>query len=262
MISIHLSGLIFAYFMILAALLGAAMGSFLNCAAWRCVHGESVLHGRSHCPDCGHTLGVRDLVPVLSWLLLRGRCRYCGEKVPVRYMLTELAFALLTVLCLLRFDLTALCFRNWVLLCCLFFLTLTDLESCVIPDGSLIAAVIAWLAALPFLWNGWGDGLVHVLTGLVCGGALLAVSLIMDRMLGKESMGGGDIKLFAVVGLYLGPVATLFTLMLSCLLGLAFAAAAKSGRGKPFPFGPSIAAATALMLLFGAPLVQWYTGLF
>ena len=259
--SVYESNLLLAYCAAVAVLLGAAMGSFLNCAAWRYVHGESVLRGRSHCPDCGHVLGVGDLIPVVSYLALRGRCRYCGGKVSPRYLLAEAAFGILTAACLLRFDLTAVCLRNWVLLCCLFMLTLTDLEDCVIPDGCLIAAIIAWAAALPFLWNGWTGPAVSLLTGLVCGGALLAVSLVMDRILGKESLGGGDIKLFFVVGLYLGPVGTLIALILSCVLGLIFAAVSRRGSGKPFPFGPAIAAATAVMLLWGEPLVNWYLGL-
>ena len=262
MLTIYDSTLTLVYCLALAAILGAVLGSFLNCAAWRYVHGGSALRGRSVCPSCGHVLGPGDLVPVASYLILRGKCRYCGTKISLRYMLAELAFALVTVLCLLRFDLTVLCLRNWVFLGCLFLLTLTDLEDCVIPDGSLIAAAAAWFLTLPLLWNGWGDAAARVLTGLVAGGALLGLSLLMDRILGKESLGGGDIKLFAVVGLYLGPVATLFAVLLSCILGLAFAAVARRGRGKPFPFGPAIAVSACIMLLWGAPLVSWYMGLF
>ena len=113
------------YCCVVSALLGAVFGSFLNCAvfgsflncaAWRLGHGESVLRGRSHCTACGHVLGAADLVPILSWLFLRGKCRYCGSRIPARYPLTEAVFAALTVLCLLRFDLSWLCLRNWILL--------------------------------------------------------------------------------------------------------------------------------------------------
>ena len=131
-----------------AACFGAVMGSFLNCAAFRVVRGESFLRGRSRCPACGHILTAGELVPVFSWLIQRGRCKACGQKVSARYPLTELAFGLLTALCLLRFDLTVLCLRNYVFLCCLFLLTLTDLEAMIIPDGCHIAAIVAWLAAL------------------------------------------------------------------------------------------------------------------
>lgn len=249
---------------VVALLLGAVFGSFLNCAAWRLSHGESVLRGRSHCPDCGHVLGAGDLVPILSWLFLRGKCRYCGKKIPARYPLTEAVFALLTVGCLLRFDLSWLCLRNWILLCCLFCLSLTDLECMIIPDVCLIIAAAVWVIFLPLTGMGWPAVRGGLLAGLIFGGGLLGLSLLMDRILKRDSLGGGDIKLFAVLGLYLGIVGTLFMTVLACLLGLLFAVL-RRGRGggsEPFPFGPAIAAAGTVMLLCGEPLIQWYTGLF
>ncbi len=246
-----------------AVILGAVFGSFLNCAAWRIAHGESFLRGRSRCPSCGHELGGRDLVPILSWVFQRGRCRYCGVKISVRYPLTELAFAVLTLLCLLRFDLTVLGLRNWIFLCCLFCLSLVDLECYTIPDSCLLIAAGTWLAALPFLKPGLGEILRAVLAGLLFGGGLLLVSLVMDKVLKRESLGGGDVKLFAVVGLYLGLVGTLFCMMLSCVLGLVFAAVFGRGgkREKLIPFGPSISLAAALTLLYGGGAIQWYLGL-
>lgn len=234
------------------------MGSFLNCAAWRIARGESFLTGRSRCPECGHTLGVLDLVPVFSWLFLRGRCRYCGSRVSPRYLITESAFAVLSVLCLLRYDASVVCLRNYIFLCCLYCLSLVDLDSFIIPDGCLIIPALAWLATLP-----WTDTpfVAHVLAALLYGGATLALSLMMDRVLNKESLGGGDVKLFALMGLYLGPVASLFALLFACVIGLLFAAVTRSGKGKPFPFGPAISAACVYMLLFGQPLTEWYTGL-
>ena len=247
-----------------ALLLGAVFGSFLNCAAWRLSHGESVLRGRSHCTACGHVLGAGDLARILSWLFLRGKCRYCGKKIPERYPLTEAVFALLTLLCLLRFDLSWLCLRNWILLCCLFCLSLTDLECMIIPDVCLIIAAAVWGIFLPLTGMGWPAVRGGLLAGLIFGGGLLGLSLLMDRILKRDSLGGGDIKLFAVLGLYLGIVGTLFMTVLACLLGLLFAVL-RRGRGggsEPFPFGPAIAAAGTVMLLCGEPLIQWYTGLF
>ena len=247
---------------IMAACLGAVAGSFLNCAALRIVRGEPFVKGRSHCPHCGHVLGPLELVPVISWLVQRGRCRACGAKISPRYLIAELVFALATVLCLLRFDLTALCLRNFLFLCCLFLLTLTDLEDMTIPDGCHIAAAIFWVAALPFTFTTWRDALLHVLAGLAFGGGLLLISLAMDRLLGRDSLGGGDIKLFAVVGLYLGFVGTLFAVVIACVVGLALhALSGRRGGGREFPFGPSIALAAALMLLYGEPLVAWYASL-
>ena len=178
--------------------------------------------------------------------------------------MTEAVFALLTVGCLLRFDLSWLCLRNWILLCCLFCLSLTDLECMIIPDVCLIIAAAVWVIFLPLTGMGWPAVRGGLLAGLIFGGGLLGLSLLMDRILKRDSLGGGDIKLFAVLGLYLGIVGTLFMTVLACLLGLLFAVL-RRGRGggsEPFPFGPAIAAAGTVMLLCGEPLIQWYTGLF
>lgn len=254
----------FAFFVVIAIMFGAVMGSFLNCAAWRIVHGESFLKGRSHCPACGHELTAIELIPVLSWVIQRGRCRFCGQPVSIRYPLTELAFAVLTVICLLRFDLTVLCFRNYVFLCCLFLLTLTDLEDMTIPDECHIVAVLVWAVTCPFIGYDWGEIIRHILAGLVYGGGLLAVSLVMDRILGRDSLGGGDIKLFAVAGLYLGFIGTMFAVVISCAAGLIYHGLCRRHAGeanREFPFGPFIAFAVALILLFGEPLIAWYSGL-
>ncbi|MBP3900537.1 MAG: prepilin peptidase [Blautia sp.] len=251
-----------AFFVIVAVVFGAVMGSFLNCAAWRIAHGESFVKGRSHCPECGHTLGALELIPVLSYVIQRGRCKACGTKLSVRYPITELVFSGITVICLLRFDLTVLCLRNYFFLCCLFVLFFTDLDDMIIPDGCHIVSIAAWVITQPFLFTGWTDTLLSVAAAFLFGGGLLGVSLVMDRVLGRDSLGGGDIKLFFVIGLYLGMIGTLFTMMLACIVGLIIHALSKGReKSREFPFGPSIAAAAAAMLLFGQPLISWYGSL-
>lgn len=251
------------YFGVVAFVFGACMGSFLNCAAYRVVRGESFLKGRSKCPSCGHELTVRDLFPIISWLALKGRCRYCGSKVSARYILTEILFGLMTVLCLVVFGPTVLCLRNYVFVCVLFVLTLTDIDDMTIPDGCHIIAAAAWATAEPFLASGPGDALGHIAAGLVFGGGLLAVSLAMDKAMGRDTLGGGDIKLIAVCGLYLGFIGTLFALMIACIAGLIFNMIANksSEKGSAFPFGPWIAAGTVVMMFAGGPLIEWYSSL-
>lgn len=260
MFSLYDSTPILVFFCIVSFLLGAVLGSFLNCAAYRIAHNQSFIKGRSKCPSCGHELSGLDLIPLLSWLFLKGRCRYCKSKISARYFFAELFFALLTVGCLLRFDLTLLCLRNYVFLCCLFCLSLVDLESYIIPNGCIIISIAVWAAYLPFSGMGWKDIGLSVLAGVVFGGGLLLVSLVMDKVLKKESLGGGDVKLYFVIGLYLGLVGTLFSLILACILGLLFALIRKriKNKSEQIPFGPSIAASAAVMLFCAEFLVNAY----
>lgn len=236
------------------------MGSFLNCAAIRVGRDENFVKGRSHCMNCGHDLHLLDLIPVFSWVFLRGKCRYCHAKISARYPLVELIFALVSVACLLKFDVTLLCLRNYIYLAVLFFLTLTDIDTMTIPDRCHIIAALVWFATAYFLVDS-SQIISHVIAGLVFGGGVLLLSLIMDKVMGRETMGGGDIKLLGVTGLYLGFAGTLLTLILSCVLGLVFNVVNRNRENKEFPFGPWIAIASAVVLFLGDPLINWYMGL-
>lgn len=258
---------------------GLVFGSFLNCAAMRIARHEDFVHGRSHCMNCGHELSALDLIPVASWVFSGGKCRYCGQKVSVRYPLTELLFAGLCVGVYLRYGLSAETARDLVLTGCLFTLSIVDLECFEIPDGCLLIGLAAWIAAVPFMGWPWIDSLLHIAAGLLCGGVMLMMSLALDRILKKESLGGGDIKLFALLGLYLGLLGAYFLVLFSCVIGLVFVGAARfvcktaGSRGRPlangvsvpngaFPFGPSIAAAGYVLLLFGNIVTEWYLKFF
>lgn len=253
--------LILYYSLFLCFFIGLVMGSFLNCAAMRISHGESFIKGRSHCMSCGHLLGTADLVPLFSWLFLRGRCRYCGSKISARYPLTELIMGLASLCCLLRCDISLLALRNWLFVCVLFLLSLVDLEIMEIPDGCILVGIGVWAAFLPFLGNASSALKSGIPAMLIFGGGMLLLSLAMDKLLGKESMGGGDIKLIGMSALYLGVVKSLFMLILSCLLGLPMSFQAKNTQDKHFPFGPAIAGAVFVMLLWGDRLTAWYSAL-
>lgn len=257
--SIYESSFFAIYCCAVAFILGACLGSFLNCTAIRIGTGESFVRGHSHCTVCGHELGVRDLVPIFSWVFLRGKCRYCHAKISARYPAAEIVFALVSVACLLKFDLTWLCLRNYIFLAVLFLLTLTDLDTMIIPDSCHIIAAAAWFASAPLLYTKT-EVLTHIAAATVFGGGILLLSLVMDRIMGRETMGGGDIKLLAVTGLYFGFIGTLLTLVLSCVTGLVFNVLHKN-KDKEFPFGPWIAAAAAVVLFAGDPLIRWYSGL-
>lgn len=248
-----------------AVVLGLVMGSFLNCLAWRMTHGESVLHGRSHCTSCGHVLGPRDLVPVLSWVLSRGRCRYCGEHVSWRYPATEVLTAVVYASIVVRYGFSIQTPVFIAFASVLLVLSLTDLDEFVIPNATIIAAIAIWLAYVACLWaTGQGDAWATLRDDLISGFAVavpvLLLALVMDHVLGRASMGEGDIKLLFVAGLYFGWAQCLFLLIVACVLGLVFAFAIKAE--EHFPFGPAIAVACWVTMLVGEPAVAWYLGLF
>lgn len=145
---LRLSLPITVYCCAMAALLGACMGSFLNCLTWRMLHGESVLRGRSHCDVCGHVLGVRDLVPVFSYLLSGGKCRYCGAKLSARHVWGELISAAVFVSLLLQYDISLQTLEAWLLACVLLACTFADLEGYIIPDRFVAAGVVLFIATL------------------------------------------------------------------------------------------------------------------
>ena len=247
------------YFGTLIFILGLVMGSFLNCAAYRISRGESFIRGRSRCTSCGHELSAADLIPVLSYVFSRGRCRYCKERVSVRYPVTELICGVLLLGIYLHDGLTVLALRNIIFVCCLFCLSLVDIEIREIPDGTLVISFLAWLASAYFVYASVREFIMHAASGVVFGAVFLAISLIMDSILKKESLGGGDIKLFAVVGLYIGFLPSLFCVMIACITGLFAAVVLKS---KSISFGPFIAVGAYFMILWGEDLKTLYLGLF
>lgn len=254
------------YLLVICALLGLVMGSALNCLAWRIVHKEKWSGGRSRCVHCGHPLKAADLVPLFSYLFLKGRCRYCGEKISKRYPASEAALAIVYISLLLRYDLTLETLELMILCSSLFCLTLTDLDEQIIPDRFHligIAARFLYLLAMfgfraEFLSAAWYS-LWH---GLLLGGSVLLLSLVMDKVLHKDSMGGGDIKLLFVLGLYFDLPCCFLLLILACILGIVLAYTLGAKKSIAFPFGPALSVAAWLTLLFGAPLTGWYLSLF
>ena len=250
-----------AYLLFLAFVAGACAGSFVNCAAVRLAKGEGFARGRSHCPACGHTLGARDLIPLVSWAVLGGKCRYCGARIPARYPATELVLALGFTAAAARFGLTWQTAEHCLLFAILLAMALIDLDSMELPNALQLAGAGVFAVFLPSYAQPLARLKSGLLGALALGGGLLVLSLVMDRVLGRESLGGGDIKLLAMLGLYTGPAAGLLLVILACFAGLA-CAAAFSAKKQAFPFGPAIAAAAVPTLLAGPQVVAWYWGLF
>ena len=244
--------------------LGAVLGSFLDCAAARYAAGGGWLpRGRSRCDACGHILGAADLIPVVSWLLRRGRCRYCGAKIPADCLWAELGGAALFAGLTVRFGLTAE-LAMWLLLgAALLALALVDGRTHEIPNGILLFAAAVRLAFLPLMDVPVLEQLAGMAVGALSVSApLLVLSLVMDKALGRESLGGGDLKLLFVLGLYMRWPEMLLLLLLDCLLALVWALLPGRDRRREIAFGPFLAAAWALTVLFGDGLIQWYQSLF
>lgn len=240
---------------------GLVFGRFATVVAHRVPRGESFVSGRSECPGCGATIAARDNIPVLSWLMLRGRCRHCGEPVSSRYPLTELAMATLftgTVLILGTEDLGELAL-GLVLCALLVVVTLTDLERRVIPNAVLVGgAVIALGIVLATDPASLGT---RAIAAIAAGGFLLLVALAYPR-----GMGMGDVKLAAVMGLYLGrsvAPALLIGFATGALVGLTLIARrGASARKQAVPFGPFLALGGIVGLWFGSGIVDWYLNTF
>lgn len=254
--------LIAAYLCFWLAVFGAALGSFLDCAASRWAAGERMFAGRSKCAACGHVLSAVDLIPVAGYALRRGKCRYCGEKIPPDCLWAELAGAAALACVGWRFG-PSLELGQWGIFAGLLLaLSLADGHKRVIPDRLLLLLAgnrLLWLFALGEDWSTAGRS---ILAAWAVPAVLLALVLLAERLLGREVMGGGDIKLLFVLGLYLSWAQLLLALLAGCLVGLGYAALAGKRGKTAVAFGPFLAAGALMTLCWGDGLIQWYFGLF
>ena len=256
---LHQTAFLTFYILLITFIIGCSLGSFADCLAGRMLVGESALRGRSHCDSCGHVLGAADLIPLISWLCLKGRCRYCKSKVPAESFYTELVSGIACCLIIYRYDLSIQALRLILLLVVLMCLTLTDLHAYIIPDRLQLAGILIFFGTALFMSEPISVIIKGLCFGIGLSAFMLLISFIFDRLTGKESLGGGDIKLFCMTGLYMNSLwGILFLLILSSVLGLIGSAIFKKNR---IPFGPAVAAACFFMILYGDILIQWYTKL-
>lgn len=242
---------------IFIAILGLLVGSFAAVVAHRIPIGQSPLGGRSRCDSCGELVAGYDNVPVISWLLLRGRCRHCGASIPARYPLAEIAVAVGFAGCFLAFENDG---WAWVALGCIFvtvlvIITLTDLEDRIIPNVVLAPAAVVGVALIAVADA--GELPQHLIAAAAAGGFLLVVALLYPR-----GMGMGDVKLAAVMGLYLGRAvapALLIGFAVGAIFGLALIARhGAAARKRKVPFGPFLALGAIVGLFAGDEIVDWY----
>ena len=238
---------------------GCCIGSFLNVLAYRIPRRINIAKGRSFCPACGHTLAARDLVPLASWLCLRGRCRYCGARIARRYPLVELIGGLLAVEGPLVFGWTLSALISFLAGCLLLTISLIDADTQEMPDSLTLA--LALVAAASAILTKDVPILSRVI-GLFC----VSVPMVLLNLVKPTSFGGGDVKLTAAAGFLLGWQNMLVAAFLALLSGGGYGVwllLKKRKRGQDhFAFGPFLGAGIYLSLLFGGELLSAYLNLF
>lgn len=257
---------------------GACIGSFLNVCILRWPAGESVVKPRSKCPRCGNGLAWYDNIPVVSWLVLRARCRNCGEPISALYPSVEALTGLIWVLAWSSAGPSFMMLRLAVFSTILLGIAITDLRAYVIPDGFTVpgllfigvASVVGALTGSEYPFAGPIDALFGACVGA---GAITIVGWLGEVALKKEAMGFGDSTLMAMAGAALGPGRALLTVLIAAALGAVVFVAfvmpigwwRARARGEPFetplvPFGVFLAPAALLALIWGDALLGWYIG--
>ncbi len=240
----------------LAGLVGLMIGSFLNVCTLRWPEDESVVFPGSHCPKCGEPIRWYDNVPVLGYVLLRGRCRACREPISLQYPLVELATGLVWAGMFSYAGLSFEALRGTLLLTILFGIALTDARFYIIPDQFSLGGLVLGLG-LAFLPGGI-DALDALIGAIVGFGLLGSVAVVGKWMLKKDAMGLGDIKMMAMVGAFLGWAGVLLTVFLGALLGAVIFGPISYKAKKLVPFGIFLAAAAAITYGFGSEIIDWY----
>jgi leader peptidase (prepilin peptidase)/N-methyltransferase len=239
---------------------GMVVGSFLNVCICRLPKGESVVSPPSHCPLCAYRIRWYDNIPLVSYLLLRGRCRGCGARISFQYPLVELLNGLLTLALFLRFGPSPVFLALFLFCSALVVITFIDLEHQIIPDEiSLPGIVVGFICSFFLPGHSWLNSLLGILLG---GGSLLLVAYGYQWLTGKEGMGGGDIKLLAMMGAFLGWKSVPFIIFASSLagslIGITLMLAQKKDSKLAVPFGPYLAFSAVLYIFYGRQIIHWY----
>lgn len=274
------------FFAVFVFLLGASFGSFLNVCISRWPEGLSVVKPRSRCPKCGHQIKASENIPIVGWLMLRGRCSGCGDRISIQYPIVELLVGLLWLAAYLQFGPTFTAFRVAVFATVLLGIGVTDAKHFLIPDGFTVFGVFFMLlSAFVALYLGDAEPFARpwdAIVGMCVGaGAIAIVGWLGEVALKRPAMGFGDVTLMAVVGAAVGPARSLLTIFIGAvlapivLLGVVYPLSARgladdkgqtelpleaSGgwRRRELPFGVFLAPAALIALLCGDAIIAWY----
>ena len=245
------------------ALLGLSVGSFLNVCVHRLPRRQSLVHPGSRCPHCGYVLRWYDNIPILSYLFLRGQCRQCRQPIAIRYPALELATLVLFLVHGAVFGWSALLAVRLVFACAMVVLFAIDLEHHLLPDAITLPGIVTGLLVSTVVPPGIIDSLLGLLIG---GGVLWLIGEAYFRYSGQEGMGGGDVKMLAMIGAFLGWKLVLVTLVLSSvagsLVGVLVIAFKRGGLKYALPYGTFLALGALAASLVGERLVNWYVGFY
>ena len=242
---------------------GLCIGSFLNVCIYRLPVSKSIVHPRSMCSNCGTLIAAYDNIPVLSYLWLKGRCRHCQIKISLRYPMVELLGGLFALGTYLKFGLTLEALIYYLFFAALLTVTFIDIDHRIIPNVITLPGIpICFAASFALPTINYKEALLGILIG---GGSLLLVAWVYSLITKKEGMGGGDIKLLAMMGAIVGWQGVFFTIFLASLVGtiagLAAMLQSRKGMKLAVPFGPFLSIGSITYIFFGTPLIAWYFNL-
>jgi leader peptidase (prepilin peptidase) / N-methyltransferase len=245
--------------LVTAVVLGLCVGSFLNVCIYRLPRGQSLVHPPSRCPRCGRRLSWFDNIPVLSWVVLGGKCRQCGAPISPQYPIVEIATAIVAVTIVLWTPPGALLASRLVLGTALIVLFMIDLEHQILPNSITLPGIAVGFAFSFFAPPGPIDAALGIVLGA---GVLYAIAAGYYWLRREEGMGMGDVKMLAMIGAFLGWRAVLLTLILSsfagALIGVGLMSARRGGMQYALPFGTFLALGALVAMLVGEPIITWY----
>lgn len=243
---------------IMIFLIGAAIGSFLNVCIRRIPAGESLVFPASHCPNCLNPIKYYDNIPIVSYLLLSGKCRNCGERISLQYPIVEALTALFALLLFWKFGLSFSFLFSFIFACFLIIITFIDLEHQIIPDVLTLPGIpLFFLAAVLGMRLPWLEAALGLLIG---GGILYLIAFGYELFTKREGMGGGDIKLLAMLGAFLGWKSLIFILLVSSFIGALAGITAMLIQGKDMkyavPFGPFLSLGALAYIFWGEAFMR------
>jgi leader peptidase (prepilin peptidase)/N-methyltransferase len=247
---------------ILIFILGLIVGSFSNVCICRIPRNESIIFPASHCPKCRSNISPKDNIPLLSYILLKGRCRNCKSKISIQYPIVELLTGLIYLIIYLTYGLSIQSLIYIILSSALVIIAFIDLNEQIVPDViSLPGIVIGFIISFFVPYISFINSSLGVLVG---GGIILGIGMAGSVIFKKEAMGGGDVKLAAMIGAFLGwkyiTISLFLGFFLGALAGIFLIMAKIKSREDTVPFGPFIVLGSLITLLWGEKIISWYIG--